>query len=114
MSERVRVHRICEITGLGKRQVQAMAAKGQIPSAAQLGKLWTFDETRVRRWIQSRERQAWPKTSTGAVRHGGVVFRLPGRNIEEAYARAIGLKPSSGSKSGARKSGAQNSTAPTG
>ena len=31
MSERVRVGRVCEITGLSRRLVQAMAAKGQIP-----------------------------------------------------------------------------------
>jgi phage terminase Nu1 subunit (DNA packaging protein) len=51
MSDRVRVNRICEITGLSKRQVQALSANGTIPSAAQLGKLWTYREDVVKRWI---------------------------------------------------------------
>lgn len=113
MSERVKVQRVSEITGMSRRQVQAMAAGGKIPSAAQLGKQWTFDEARVRIWIRAREKAVWQATSTGAVKHGGAGLRLRERNIEEAYARAIGQKRSSGSRTGARKLVAQSSTAPS-
>ena len=97
--ERVRTDRICAMTGLSKRQVQAMAAQGRIPSAAQLGKVWTFRESAVRRWIESRERK-WQGTSIAVERHSGAAYRLPGMNIAEAYEQAIGLKRSSVSRSG--------------
>lgn len=112
MSERIRVGRVVEITGLSKRQVQAMAKRGQIPGAGQLGCLWTFDEAKLRRWIALREKEACREISTGEARRGGVVFKLPARNIEAAYIRAIGLKRSKGSASGSRKSAAPSSTAP--
>jgi predicted DNA-binding transcriptional regulator AlpA len=38
MPERIRVRQVVEITGLSVRQIQGMAVRGQIPSAAQLGK----------------------------------------------------------------------------
>lgn len=109
MSERIRVNRVCEITGLGKRQVQAMAVQGKIPGAAQLGRLWTFDEGKLRRWIALREK-ACQGTSTNGARHTGAVFKLPDTNIEAAYIRAIGLKRSRGSAIGLRASAVPSST----
>jgi predicted DNA-binding transcriptional regulator AlpA len=94
MSDRVRVDRICEITSLSRRQVQALAAQGKIPSAAQLGKVWTFREDIVQRWVRNKESRTWRGTSTSAAKSGGLGLRLPAGNIEEAYRRLLGPKRS--------------------
>ncbi|MBZ9939195.1 helix-turn-helix domain-containing protein [Mesorhizobium sp. BR1-1-16] len=73
--ERVRAPVAATILGIEVRTVQALAARGELPGAAKVGKLWTFDETALRLWI--KERSACPKdqehqsTPTGgAIRYG--------------------------------------------
>lgn len=99
MSERVKVARICEVTGMSVRQVQAMAAAGKIPSAAQLGKQWTFREEIVRRWVRNRERKSWRKISTNEERSGGAGSQWTGPNIAEAYEQFMSQSRGHASKS---------------
>ena len=40
---RVRLSAAVDATGLTARGVQAMAARGEIPGAAKIGRVWTFD-----------------------------------------------------------------------
>lgn len=42
--ERIRAIEVSDILGVELRTVQAMAARGELPGAAKVGKLWTFDE----------------------------------------------------------------------
>lgn len=114
MAERVLIRRICEITGLAQRNIQSLAKQGKIPSAVQIGKLWTFDETKVRRWIERREPKEWRETSTGAARHIGRASPLMAGNIEEAYIRAIGLRRPKPSPTGSKRSGNPDTEATNG
>jgi hypothetical protein len=47
------------ILGLPERTVQSMAARGEIPGAAKLGRRWTFDIARLRTLVRNKERQTW-------------------------------------------------------
>ena len=92
-AERVLVAQACRITGLSRRNIQDMAARGDIPGAAKLGGRWTFDAATLRQWIKSREVGRWEETSTSGGRSGGVGLGLPGSSIDEAYERALRLRP---------------------
>lgn len=39
----MRLQAACDAIGLSPRGVQAMAARGEIPGAAKIGRVWTFD-----------------------------------------------------------------------
>ncbi len=98
MSERIKAGRVAEMTGLSLRSIQKMAPK--IPSAARLGKLWTFREDAVRRWVANKEEETWQGTSTVAAGPGGAGFSLPRKSYAEAYERHLRPKPKRGSPSG--------------
>jgi len=98
MSERVKAPRVAEITGLSLRSVQKLAPR--IPSAARFGKIWTFREDAVRQWVLGKEEETWQTTSTGGARPGGVEFRLPARNSDEAYEQILRPKRASVSRTG--------------
>lgn len=40
---RIRLHEASALLGLSPRGAQAMAARGEIPGAAKIGRVWTFD-----------------------------------------------------------------------
>jgi hypothetical protein len=43
------------ILGLKRRNVEATAARGEIPGAAKLGHLWTFNVGQLRRYVTERQ-----------------------------------------------------------
>lgn len=51
--ERVRAYEAAGVLGISVRTVQALAARGELPSAAKVGGLWTFDEKALRSWLKS-------------------------------------------------------------
>lgn len=86
--ERVRAAEIARITGLSVRKVQEHAAAGQMPGAAKLGGIWTFDPVKVRAWVAAQEVKAWrgsQATSIGGVRGSGGARSSAGSNIDAAY-----------------------------
>lgn len=95
MTERIRAKIAADITGLSVRAVQAMAARGELPGAAKLGKVWTFDEARLRAWVRQREAVACRPISTGATASGGRGFRFKGATIDAAYERLFSPKRAS-------------------
>lgn len=99
MSERIKITRVAELTGLSLRSVQKMAAT--IPSAARFGKMWTFREDAVRAWVRGKEEETWEKrTSTGAARSGGAGFSPTTRNYAKAYEQHLRPKRPRGSLTG--------------
>ncbi|MEN6538746.1 MAG: GIY-YIG nuclease family protein, partial [Mizugakiibacter sp.] len=46
--ERIRADAAAGILGVEVRTVQALAARGEVPGAAKIGGLWTFDESALR------------------------------------------------------------------
>jgi hypothetical protein len=60
------------MTSLSVRKVQELAAAGELPGAAKLGGVWTFDQQKVRSWIEEREAHAArprPRVDVPAVRY---------------------------------------------
>lgn len=55
--ERIRIDDVVLKTGLAKRTVQKMAQRGEIPGAAKLGTVWTFNRYKLARWIIDAERR---------------------------------------------------------
>jgi excisionase family DNA binding protein len=57
--ERGTVEAAATILGLPQRTVQDLAARGEIPGAAKLGRRWTFDLHKLRQLLKQKERQTW-------------------------------------------------------
>ena len=73
------------ILGLKPRKLQAMAQRGEIPGAAKLGRQWTYDLAKLRRFVEQQEkvtacqRSAKPRPDAiGAAEFYGRKFRSAG------------------------------------
>lgn len=91
--ERVRVDDAAAILGISGRSVQALAARGEIPGAAKIGGLWTFDESALRLWIREKATcQIDPRrrnTRSGGETSSGLDSRSTERSIDRAYEQAL-------------------------
>ena len=89
-SKRASAEEAAAILGLPLRTVQGLAAGGAIPGAAKLGRRWTFDVEKMRRFVKDKERQAWQRAN--AERHpdaiGGAI--LSGRGLRFVGANSDG------------------------
>jgi excisionase family DNA binding protein len=106
--ERIQSAEVARILGVSQRLVQKMAVRCEIP-AARVGGVWTFDVAKVRAWIAAVEQDhetvarydARVKEANARVRSAARALReqrsrdarLWAGSIDEAYERAIGLKP---------------------
>jgi hypothetical protein len=54
-SERVTIRAAAKILGLKVRTLQAMSARGEIPGAAKIGRQWTYDPAKLRRFVEQQE-----------------------------------------------------------
>lgn len=84
--ERIRAHHAATILGVELRTVQALAARGELPGAAKIGGLWTFDESALRLWI--REKSVCPKDPQRQSTHIGVETRS-GRDLPLQVAKSV-------------------------
>ena len=84
--ERIRAHVAAGILGVETRTVQALAARGELPGAAKIGGLWTFDEAALRNWI--RERTICPKDRLPRNSHTGAETRY-GRDLPLQVANSV-------------------------
>ena len=55
-AERGSVAQAAAILGLGNRKVQVMSQRGEIPGAAKMGRQWTYDLAKLRRFVAQQER----------------------------------------------------------
>ena len=53
--ERIRCENVAAIIGAPLRTVQVMAARGELPSAAKIGRRWSFNEDAIRAWLKQKE-----------------------------------------------------------
>ena len=108
--ERGLVAHACSILGLPERTVQGMAARGELPGAAKLGKRWTFNLEALRQFVKEKEREAClrgerppaaaigVKTSFGAERWStGSASRSRSTRILRRMQRGGSTPPSNGS-----------------
>lgn len=104
--ELIRCRDVRRMTTLSVRKIQQMAAVGEIPSAARLGHIWTFDPDAIRAWIVKQREKACPRpqnsptTATAAATRFGVVSRSPDVSIDLAYEQLIRGKRKIASKLG--------------
>lgn len=61
--ERIRANRAAAILGVNKRTIQAMALRGDLPRAARIGGLWTFEEAALRDYVEARIQPPSKKTN---------------------------------------------------
>ena len=81
-SERGMAKQAATILGLKPRKLQAMSQRGEIPGAAKLGRQWTYDLAKLRRFVEQQEkattcqRSARPRPdATGAAKFSGARLR---------------------------------------
>ena len=80
--ERITAKQAAAILGLKPRKLQAMSARGEIPGAAKLGRQWTYDLAKLRRFVEQREQACQNEKprpdATGATKSFGAKSRLKG------------------------------------
>jgi excisionase family DNA binding protein len=57
--ERVKVEGAMLILGVERRTVQKMAQRGELPGAALMGRLWTFDKEKLHGYVRNKESERW-------------------------------------------------------
>jgi hypothetical protein len=82
--------------GLKPRKLQAMSQRGEIPGAAKLGRQWTYDLAKLRRFIEQQEKVttcrqgAKPRrAATGAALPSGAALRPAGDSSAGRLRRMI-------------------------
>jgi helix-turn-helix protein len=65
------------ILGLKPRKLQAMAQRGEIPGAAKLGRLWTFDLAKLRRFVDQQEKACRDSAKPRGAATGATGFSMP-------------------------------------
>ena len=58
MNGRIQSAAAARILGVSRRSVQGLALRGELPGAARIGRVWTFDAGRLAAFITQRERDA--------------------------------------------------------
>jgi hypothetical protein len=82
-AERSSTKQATAILGLKPRKLQAMSQRGEIPGAAKLGRQWTYDLVKLRRFVEQQEK-AWQGSArprpgaTGAAIPSGAALRSVG------------------------------------
>ena len=106
--ERVTLVETAAILGVPIRTVQRLANNRQLPTAAKIGRLWTFNEAAIRAWLVEQEsiqpcqriERKPQRAATGEVVHSGRASPSPERNTGSASRQVIrslraGAKPRS-------------------
>lgn len=90
--QRIRSAEVAQLLGVGVRCVQKMAARGELPSAAQIGKLWTFDKAKIEQFLADAEAEVRgrPETaSTHVARQRASRHTMTISEAERAYQLAM-------------------------
>lgn len=100
-AERVPIEEAELITGLRRRTLQDLSARGEIWGAAKLGRRWTYDRLRLRAWIKANESAVERrKISTSATAFSMPALPSQGENIDDRLKRVMSARLSGGSLHG--------------
>jgi excisionase family DNA binding protein len=83
--ERIKTAEAALIVGLSVRTVQAMAARGELPGAARIGSLWTFNEAKLQQFILDKEHE----TERRAANIRQALSRPTARGVRPPSERAV-------------------------
>ena len=89
MSERVRTKPASDILGISTGQLIKMAGQGNIPGAAKIGGTWTFDEQKLRKFINERELLCKKRISSYGMEYGGSLLPYAQGSTDTAYIQAM-------------------------
>jgi excisionase family DNA binding protein len=82
---RIRTKDAAEMLGVAPRTIQAMVARGRLPGAAKIGGVLTFDESKLRRYLDGEEARCRMSICTDAERSGGCEPPSPAESSARAY-----------------------------
>jgi len=93
--ERVRSSYVAAKIGFTARAIQKMAARGEIPSAARFGRVWTFDPARIGQWIRQREAEACRASAISIDAGASYTAESLSEDMryERVYEQTIGRRP---------------------
>jgi hypothetical protein len=80
-AERIGAKEAAAILGVKPRKLQAMSARGAIPGAARIGRQWSYDPVKLRRYLKHREREVCQASAgrradaTGVARSSGAALK---------------------------------------
>ena len=57
MTERIKATQAAGVLGVSKRLVTLMASRGELPGAAKIASLWTFDKNKLQEYVKERENE---------------------------------------------------------
>jgi excisionase family DNA binding protein len=88
--ERGTAKQAATILGVPTRTIQDLAARGEIPGAAKLGRRWTFDLEKLRRLVRQKERETWQHANrqpdvSGGAKLFGAGSRFAGENLDGRF-----------------------------
>lgn len=87
--ERIRVRQAAAILGIAARTVQLMALRGELPRAARVGRVWTFEEAALREYIEERiQRPSRTTQCAGSARPADLRMPLSDTRALEALNEA--------------------------
>jgi hypothetical protein len=87
MNARIQSAAAARVLGVSQRSVQGLALRGELPGAALIGRVWTFDAGRLAAFVTQRERDAERPLTPGAAPKQP---RLPTRSqTDAAYDRLM-------------------------
>jgi hypothetical protein len=87
---RIQTAAAATMLGVSKRTVHGMAARGELPGAARIGKVWTFNADKLAQLIADREAECSKSAAPTIKRaYGSWVPPLSERESKEAYERAM-------------------------
>jgi predicted DNA-binding transcriptional regulator AlpA len=103
MPERISTGKAAQICGVSSKTLLKLARDGKVPGAAELeeGRLWRFDEVRLRDWIRRREALCQVERATTSIRGAGPGTpgcRSVGETFDAAYEQLLAQKRQSGSR----------------
>ena len=71
--ERIFAEQVAAIIGVPVRTAQVMAARGDLPSAAKIGRRWSFNEQAIRAWLEQKEIECQSDVGHRPTPIGGVM-----------------------------------------
>jgi hypothetical protein len=94
-SPRIQSAAAARILGVSQRSVQELALRGELPGAARIGGVWTFDSERLSAFISQRERDA-ERCNIDVTRAARPPSRPTQARVNAAYQRLMASRYSRG------------------
>ena len=89
MNERIKAQIAARMLGISLRSVQVMAARGELPGAAKIGRIWTFDVARLRGFVEDKEAECLNQTYSAEMGSIGCAPLSAELSTEKAYLSLI-------------------------